>query len=113
MSAPTTPLARRPWLSYREDRDRHEEWVHTATLPPDTDTLTRVRAATLGDLVDIAIDVGATVLEPPADGRFVVQHGHRYVYDAPAPVDASGAGPADETDRSDTAAARAEPVTGV
>ncbi len=97
------PVERR-WLSYREDRDRYDEWIHTATLPSDTDALPRVRAATLGDLVDIAIDVDAAVLESSAGGRFVVVHdGHQYVYDAPTPVDASGAGPtdADGEDRTD------------
>jgi hypothetical protein len=80
-----SPTERR-WLSYLEDRDRYAEWVHTATLPPEDPERTELRAATLADLADIAIDVDATVLESPDGGRFVVVHDdYRYVYDAPRP----------------------------
>jgi hypothetical protein len=77
-------------LSYLEDRDRYAEWIHTATLPPEPPDSPRLEAATLADLVDIAVDVDATVLESPDGGRFVVVHdGHQYVYDAPRPETAS------------------------
>jgi hypothetical protein len=74
----------RNWLAYRDERSTYDEWIHTVALPPAADGLPRARAESLGDLVDLAIDVEAAVLESPDGGAFHVVHdGYRYVYEAP------------------------------
>jgi hypothetical protein len=76
----------RAWLAYRDDYDAYADWIHTASLPPGAASLPEADAATLGDLVDIAIDVDETVIEEPEDRRFhVLNSDYRYVYEAPRP----------------------------
>jgi hypothetical protein len=80
----TVDAADRDWLAYREDRSEFDEWIHTVELPDEAGELPEARAESLADLVDLAIDVDAAVLESPAGGTFCVVHGgYRYVYEAP------------------------------
>lgn len=76
--------AERDWLAYRDDRSTFDEWIHAVELPPEARELPRARATSLADLVDLAIDVDATVLAAP-DGRtyHVVHDGYLYAYVAP------------------------------
>ncbi|WP_424003620.1 DUF5305 domain-containing protein [Haloarcula salina] len=71
-------------LAFESDRETFEEWIHTFTLPAAAEDRPRVEAATLGDLVDFAIDTDNSVLADPDGDRFVVLHdGHCYVYEPP------------------------------
>jgi hypothetical protein len=80
----TVDAADRDWLAYRQERSEFDEWIHTVELPDEARELPQARAGSLADLVDLAIDVDAAVLESPAGGTFSVVHGgYRYVYEAP------------------------------
>jgi len=66
----------------RLTRDRFDEWLSYADLPPDPDA-DAVRVHSLPDLVDLAIDTDNRVLFDPSRGRYVVVDGDsRYVYHA-------------------------------
>jgi len=74
----------RDWLAYREEYETYEEWIHTVSMPPGADSLPEAEAATLADLVDVAIDIEETVIEVPGGDRFhVVDDEYRYVYEPP------------------------------
>jgi len=76
--------AERARLAFEKDRDTFEEWIHTFSLPAAAEELPHVEAATLGDLVDFAIDTDNSVLADPDGERFVVLHdGRCYVYEPP------------------------------
>lgn len=80
----------RDWLAYREDYETYEGWIHTVSLPTEADSLPEAEAATLRDLVNVAIDIEETVIEPPDDDRLhVVDDEYRYVYEPPRPDSAS------------------------
>jgi hypothetical protein len=85
--------AEREWLAYRDDRAEFDEWITSFELPAATFELPSARAASLGDLVDFAIDVDSGVVEVD-EGAFVVVHdGVRYEYRAPEnPTDAAAGG---------------------
>jgi hypothetical protein len=79
--------AERDWLAYRDARSEFDEWIHTVALPAEADDLPRARAESLGDLVDLAIDVESAVTESPDGGTFHVVHDrYHYVYEAPSPA---------------------------
>ena len=83
-SALDVDAAERDWLAYRDERSEYDEWVHAVDLPPEAEDLPRAHARSLGDLVDLAIDVDAAVLESSDGGTYRVVHdGYRYVYEAP------------------------------
>lgn len=74
----------REWLAYRDDRADYAEWVSTVRLPDEAWELPTARAATLADLVDLAIDTDSAVIEAPDSGVYhVVNDGYRYTYEAP------------------------------
>lgn len=76
--------AERRWVEYRADRSEYDGWIHTADLPAAATDLPHAEAASLRDLVDIAVDLDTTVLEEPEGGRFRVLHERcLYVYEAP------------------------------
>ncbi|MFB6078168.1 MAG: DUF5305 domain-containing protein [Halarchaeum sp.] len=76
--------AERDYADYRDARAEFEEWIHAVTLPDGAADLPRGEAATLADLVDLAIDANAPVLHPPGDDAYYVFHdGYRYVYEPP------------------------------
>jgi hypothetical protein len=64
----------RAWLTYREDRTDFAEWINTVTLPADAVGDEAGTAATLADLVDLAIDAEEPVLHDPDADRYVVFH---------------------------------------
>lgn len=79
---PTT--AEREYLTYREARSDFDEWINRIELPTSAFDLPKAEAASLGDLVDYAIDTNNSVLEDPDDGTFYVVHGdYLYYYDPP------------------------------
>ncbi|MFB6160588.1 MAG: DUF5305 domain-containing protein [Haloferacaceae archaeon] len=94
----------REWLAYRGDRAEFDEWVHRVELPPEAEDLPRARASSLGDLVDLAIDADAAVLQAPDGETYRVVHdGYVYVYEAPELPDSRAAAadePAGEADAS-------------
>ncbi|MBV0900913.1 DUF5305 domain-containing protein [Haloarcula salina] len=78
-------------LAFESDRESFGEWIHTFDLPAVAEERPRVEAATLGDLVDFAIDTDNSVLADPDGERYVVLHdGHCYVYEPPTTGGAPG-----------------------
>ncbi|WP_416838128.1 DUF5305 domain-containing protein [Haloferax sp. DFSO52] len=74
----------REYLAYRESRSDFDEWINRIELPSSAFDLPMAEAASLGDLVDFAIDTNNSVLEDPHDGTYYVIHsGYLYVYDPP------------------------------
>lgn len=100
--------AEHEWLAYRTDRAEFDEWISAIRLPDDARRLPVAEAATLGDLVDFAIDTDNGVLESLDGGSFHVVHdGIRYTFEAPPrPGDAPPARAAAGTDPGD---GRADP----
>ncbi|WP_229121274.1 DUF5305 domain-containing protein [Halapricum desulfuricans] len=88
----------RAYLDYRSDRREFDEWITAVDTPPArlADADDRIETATLGGLVDLAIDTDRRVLETPADRYLVVADGTVYSYDPPSlprgddPLAASG-----------------------
>ncbi|WP_411967562.1 DUF5305 domain-containing protein [Haloferax sp. YSSS75] len=79
---PTT--TEREYLTYREARTEFDEWINRIELPSSAFDLPMAHAASLGDLVDFAIDTNNSVLEDPNDGTYYVIHGdYLYYYDPP------------------------------
>jgi hypothetical protein len=76
--------AERQWLRYREDRSEFDEWITEFTVPPETFDRPRAEAASLGDLVDYAIDTDNAVVESP-DGIEYLVVGEEFLYAYTAP----------------------------
>jgi hypothetical protein len=71
-------------LAHRRHRAEFEEWIHAVDLPPEAFERPEARTASLGDLVDLAIDVDAAVHEDPdGDAYYVVHDGFLYSYRVP------------------------------
>jgi len=76
-------------LTYRDDRETFDEWISKIQLPEEAFDLPRASAASLGDLVDFAIDTDNSVIEDPDEEAYYVCHdGYLYTY---APSFDSGA----------------------
>jgi hypothetical protein len=76
--------AEREVLAYEGEREDFDEWISTIQLPDEAFGLPRAEAASLGALVDFAIDTDNSVIEDPDDGTYyVVQHGYLYTYQPP------------------------------
>lgn len=76
--------AERALLAYRDDRDDFDEWISTIKLPDDVFSLPRAEAASLGDLVDFAIDTDTSVVaDPRRESYYVVHDGRLYAYTPP------------------------------
>lgn len=72
-------------LAYEDEREDFEEWISTIQLPDEALDLPRAEAASLGALVDFAIDTDNSVIENPDDGAYYVVHdGYLYAYQPPA-----------------------------
>jgi hypothetical protein len=101
--------AERSWLDYREQRSEFDEWITTFSLPPEAFDRPRAEAASLGDLVDFAIDTDGGVVESPdGDAYYVVGEEFVYAYTAPGrdhgPATPPGADPDASRERLDAAA---------
>lgn len=78
--------AEREYLAYRTHRSEFEEWIHAVRLPPEAFERPEAEAASLGDLVDLAIDADAAVHEDPdSEAYYVVGDGMLYSYRPPEP----------------------------
>lgn len=76
--------AERDVLAYEDEREDFDEWISTIRLPDDAFELPRAEAASLGALVDFAIDTDNSVVEDPDDGAYhVVHNGYLYTYRSP------------------------------
>lgn len=71
--------AERAYLDYRDDRAEFEEWITRIRLPPEAFDGPEATAASLGDLVDYAIDTDQGVIEDPETGQFHVW-GEQYLF---------------------------------
>lgn len=68
-------------LAYERDRESFDEWISTIKLPSDAFELPRAEAASLGELVDLAIDTDNRVIEDPDSDVYYVRHdGYLYSY---------------------------------
>lgn len=68
-------------LEYERDRETFDEWISTIKLPPDAFELPQAEAASLGELVDLAIDTDTRVIEDPDERVYYVHHdGYLYRY---------------------------------
>jgi len=75
----------RAYLDYRSDRREFDEWITaTDTLPARIADADRIETATLGGLVDLAIDTDHRVLETPDDRYLVLADRTAYSYEPPA-----------------------------
>lgn len=71
-------------LAYEDDRSDFDEWISRVKLPEEAFALPRAEAASLADLVDVAIDAGTGVIEDPdGDAYYVVHDGFLYTYRPP------------------------------
>jgi len=85
-------------LEYLDDRAEYDEWIVSARLPSTTAGDRVAEASSLADLVDLAIDSDAAVVEDSADGTFHVHAGeYRFTYRPPT-VDGSEPPASDRTD---------------
>ncbi|WP_276271533.1 DUF5305 domain-containing protein [Haloarcula litorea] len=76
--------AERERLVYEDDRTEFDDWINSIELPPDARDLPEARAASLGDLVDFAIDTDSAVVETPdGESYHVVHDGYLYTYEPP------------------------------
>lgn len=111
--------AERRVLAYEDERADFDEWISTIRLPDDAFDRPRAEAASIGALVDFAIDTDNGVIEDPDDGAYYVVHdGYLYTYQPPAlrdePQPSAPAGTRDGLERTDgespvTAAADDDP----
>lgn len=83
--------AERERLAYLHDRAEFDEWIVSVRSPPVDDDQMVAEAASLADLVNLAIDSDAAVLENSTDETFhVIVDGVRYRYDPPPTPDSGG-----------------------
>lgn len=77
--------AERDYLQYRDDRSEFDEWITRIDLPEEAFDRPTALAASLGDLVDYAIDTDSAVVENPDGGEYyVVGEDYLYHYSAPS-----------------------------
>lgn len=68
-------------LTYENDRETFDEWISTIKLPAAAFELPRAEAASLGELVEFAIDTDNSVIEDPDEEVYYVPHdGYLYYY---------------------------------
>ncbi len=72
------------WLAYQRDRAEFEEWITTIDRPTTPTNSQRGQAASLGDLVDFAIDTEHAVIHDPTTETYLVAAEEMaYVYEPP------------------------------
>lgn len=77
--------AEREYLDYLDDREEFDEWITTVSLPASVTSRDRAEAASLADLVDVAIDTDEAVVErPDGEAFYVVRDDLLYAYTPPA-----------------------------
>lgn len=84
-------------LAYHRDRAEFDEWLSAVRLPEGDFAKPVAEASSLGDLVDLAIDSDAAVVEAPDGTAYVFGDDYVYAYSPPGSVDAGaddGAGAA-------------------
>jgi hypothetical protein len=82
--------AEREWLTYREHRAEFDEWITGFSVPQEVFDRPRAEAASLGDLVDFAIDTDSGVVESPDGSQYlVVNDEFLYTYTAPEPPESA------------------------
>lgn len=87
-NGPTLSTADRERLAYEADRSDFDEWVSTIKLPEEAFDRPTAEAASLGALVDFALDTDSAVVEEPDGSAFYVVHDEfLYTY---RPPDADG-----------------------
>lgn len=75
----------RELLAYHDDCADFDDWISPIHLPEEAFDLPRAEAASLGALVDFAIDTDNAVIEDPGgDAYYVVYNGYLYTYRPPA-----------------------------
>jgi hypothetical protein len=100
--------AEKQWVAYREDRSEFEEWITSFSLPDEAFERPRAEAASLGDLVDFAIDTDNSVVELSNGSEYlVVEDEFLYTYTAP-PVPQPEDDPRDKSEVSETKPEEAE-----
>jgi len=76
--------AEREVLAYEDEREDFDEWISTIRLPDEAFDRPRAEAASLGHLVDFAINTDNSVIEDPDDGAYYTIHdGYLYTYQPP------------------------------
>lgn len=84
---PTLTETERARLEYLDDRSEFEQWIVSVNLPPESADGSSAEAASLADLVNLAIDTDNAVLEAAdAEVFHVVAGEYRYTYHAPPPA---------------------------
>lgn len=79
--------ADRALLAYEEDRAAFDEWISTIRLPEEVFDGPQAEAASLGELVDFAIDTNNSVIEDPDTEQYYVLHDdYLYTYRPSEPV---------------------------
>jgi len=71
----------REHLRFADDRDELAEWINGMTLPDDIYDRQQIRADSLAELVDFAIDTNNSVIED--SGYYVLHDGMLYTYEPP------------------------------
>lgn len=101
---PTLTGAERARLEFLNDRSEFDEWIVSVRLPDDTAGLSTAEAMSLADLVNLAIDSDAAVMENTDERSFhVVTDEYHYRYRPPMPVDR-------QRDSGDALSGEADPV---
>ena len=96
-------------MAYEDDRDAFDEWISTIKLPDEAFEMPRAEAASLGELVDFAIDTNNSVIEDPDEERYYVPHeDYLYTYQPPETIPRLSNGEQPAGDRADTAAENPE-----
>lgn len=110
-SGPALSEAERAELAFRRDREAFDDWIVTVDLPAAALDRPGAAAESLADLVDLAVDAGASVIESPGGGAYyVLRDGVAYTYEPPA-VDGDRATPASTAPDPAAPAGRSDPST--
>ncbi|WP_253738588.1 DUF5305 domain-containing protein [Halohasta salina] len=97
--------ADRELMAYEDDREAFDEWISTIELPAAAFDRPQAEAASLGALVDFAIDTNNSVIEDPDEERYYVLHNdYIYTYRPSKTVSQPSNGEHSADDRADTAA---------
>lgn len=89
----TLSTAERRRLEYHDHQETYDAWISAVELPARAEAKEEATAASLADLVNIAIDTGNRVLEDPVENRYyVVGDEYLFVY-VPPSIEVDGTAP--------------------